>query len=83
MFEAQRTNIPAAGRPDNLFEPIATDGGERGRTWQGRTKETSVTTAAALRPRIAIGMLLLGTAAALGASRYVNGWPAAPRSSRR
>jgi NAD(P)-dependent dehydrogenase (short-subunit alcohol dehydrogenase family) len=59
MFEAQRTDIPVSdGRPDNLFEPVEHDGGERGRTWRGRTKGTSAYTAAALRPRLAVAALL-------------------------
>ena len=59
MFEAQQTDIPVAeGRPDNLFEPVEHDGGQRGRNWRGRTKGTSVYTAAALRPRLTVAALL-------------------------
>lgn len=42
MEDAQLTDIPRpAGRRDNLWAPVEDDGGERGRTWKGRTKETS------------------------------------------
>ncbi len=59
MFEAQQTDIPVtAGRADNLFEPVDHDGGQRGRTWHGRTKGTSAYTAAALRPRLTAGALV-------------------------
>lgn len=49
-FASQRTDIPVAGRPDNLYAPVAADGGERGRNWHGHTRATSVYTRAALRP---------------------------------
>jgi NAD(P)-dependent dehydrogenase (short-subunit alcohol dehydrogenase family) len=59
LFQAQQTDIPVReGRADNLFAPVEHDGGQRGRTWSGRTKSTSAYTAAALRPRAAIGALL-------------------------
>jgi NAD(P)-dependent dehydrogenase (short-subunit alcohol dehydrogenase family) len=61
MFDAQRTELPLGGRPDNLYAPVLSDGGERGSNWTGRTKSTSVYTRAALHPRAA------GAAAALGA----------------
>jgi NAD(P)-dependent dehydrogenase (short-subunit alcohol dehydrogenase family) len=50
-FDGQLTDKPVAdGRRDNLYEPVAHDGGERGRNWTGRTKETSLYTWAALHP---------------------------------
>jgi hypothetical protein len=59
LFGAQQTDIPAARvRRDNLFEAVEHDGGERGRTWRGRTRGTSVYTAAALRPRLAAATLV-------------------------
>jgi hypothetical protein len=68
LFEAQQTDIPLTDeRPDNLFAPVEHDGGQRGRTWRGRTKGTSVYTAAALRPRITVGALL-GLAALMAAT---------------
>ena len=69
LFEAQRTDIPVtAARADNLFEPVEHDGGERGRTWRGRTKGTSLYTTAALRPRLTAAAML--GAAALGGLTY-------------
>jgi NAD(P)-dependent dehydrogenase (short-subunit alcohol dehydrogenase family) len=50
-FDGQQTDIPANGRPDNLYEPVAFDGGERGRTWRGHTRRSSVYTSAVLEPR--------------------------------
>lgn len=58
MFQSQRTDRSAGGRADNLYAPVRDDGGERGHNWQGRTKGTSLLTAAVLHP---------GKAAALAA----------------
>ena len=53
-FDSQKTDTPvAAGRRDNLYEPLDDDGGERGRNWKGRTKSTSLYTAVALHPQTA------------------------------
>jgi NAD(P)-dependent dehydrogenase (short-subunit alcohol dehydrogenase family) len=52
-FDSQKTNTPADTRPDNLYHPVADDGGERGRNWQGHTRRTSVYTRAFLHPRAA------------------------------
>ena len=62
LFERQRTDLPISGRPDNLFSPLEHDGGERGRNWRGRTKETSAYTFAALHPTV-IGAAVVGMAA--------------------
>ena len=61
-FDSQLTNIPvAADRKDNLYEPVEYDGGERGRTWKGRTKSASLYTMAALHPeRAAVVAVALG-----------------------
>jgi NAD(P)-dependent dehydrogenase (short-subunit alcohol dehydrogenase family) len=70
LFDAQQTDIPVGeDRRDNLFDPVEHDGGERGRTWQGRTKATSAYTAAALRPRLAAGAAL-GLVAVAGSLLY-------------
>jgi short-subunit dehydrogenase len=70
QFQSQQTAIPTNGRPDNLYYPVARDGGERGRTWRGRTKETSAYTFAALRPGLTALLLAgLGAAAAFAAAR--------------
>lgn len=69
-FEGQRTDIRFTGRPDNLFEPVASDGGERGRNWQGHTRESSVYTSAVLHPR----RFALAGAAALSAVALAMAW---------
>ena len=68
-FDAQRTSMRVDGRPDNLYHPVADDGGERGRNWTGPTRESSLYTRAALYPRAAacVAAALLATAAALAA----------------
>ncbi len=63
LFESQKTDQPLAGRPDNLFSPVAHDGGERGRNWKGRTMRRSAYTAAALHPRTTAAALLSAAAA--------------------
>ena len=71
MFESQQTDIPiTAARADNLFHPVEHDGGERGRTWQGRTKGTSVYTTVALRPRVTAAAML--GAAAIGGLTFLS-----------
>lgn len=63
-FDSQRTDKPVDGRPDNLFEPVMDDGGERGRNWSGHTRGSSVYTTAFLHPRMT-ALALAGLAAAL------------------
>ena len=65
-FDSQRTDEPTGGRPDNLYEPVAHDGGERGCNWHGHTRESSLYTKAALRPGAAAAVLA-GVALAVGA----------------
>jgi NAD(P)-dependent dehydrogenase (short-subunit alcohol dehydrogenase family) len=67
-FESQKTDQSvAAARPDNLYEPVEHDGGERGRNWKGRVHSRSIQTAAALHPAvsaaIATALILVGLAA--------------------
>jgi NAD(P)-dependent dehydrogenase (short-subunit alcohol dehydrogenase family) len=62
-FDSQSTGEPARNRRDNLYAPVAHDGGERGHRWRGHTRESSVYTRMVLRP--------LATAAALGAFAVV------------
>ena len=69
LFEAQKTDKPTSGRPDNLFGPVARDGGERGHNWQGRTMRRSATTAAALHPQATA--VTLASAAAFALAAYV------------
>lgn len=73
MFKAQQTEIPAEGRPDNLFSAVEHDGGERGRNWRGRTKGTSAYTAAVLHPGVAAGAVV--SLAALAGLAYLNARP--------
>ena len=54
-FASQSTGMALNGRPDNLYEPVADDGGERGRTWTGHTRESSLYTKGFLDPRRAAG----------------------------
>jgi short-subunit dehydrogenase len=65
-FDSQRTDKPANRRPDNLYSPVGADGGERGRNWNGQTRETSAYTRAFLHPTATAavcGALTLGLAA--------------------
>ncbi|HEY9420396.1 MAG TPA: SDR family oxidoreductase [Thermoanaerobaculia bacterium] len=72
-FEKQMTDIPARAE-DNLFAPLDYDGGERGRNWQGRVKETSLYTRAALHPRTAaLAALGIGAGLLMGARALRSG----------
>lgn len=63
-FDAQGTDKPVNGRPDNLYTPVLSDGGERGHNWQGHTRESSLYTAAMLHPgrAAAFAAIVLGLA---------------------
>jgi short-subunit dehydrogenase len=51
MFDAQRSDRPLDnGRKDNLYEPVADDGGERSHLWEGRVIRRSAYTAATMNP---------------------------------
>jgi NAD(P)-dependent dehydrogenase (short-subunit alcohol dehydrogenase family) len=60
-FDSQHTDMPVNGRPDNLYEPVAHDGGERGRNWTGYTRKRSVYTEAFLHPYRALAVFGLLT----------------------
>lgn len=62
-FDSQKTDTPLGGsRSDNLYAPVAHDGGERGRARSnGRVRKWSAYTAAAMHPKRAAA---LGVAAA-------------------
>src|SRR5687768_6085609 len=64
-FESQKTGIPVDGRADNLYQPVADDGEERGRTWRGHTRETSLYTKAFLHPKAAAAAVGIVGAAVL------------------
>jgi hypothetical protein len=71
-FASQGTDMPAAGRPDNLYDPVANDGGERGRNWKGHTRRSSIYTEAFLHPYAALavcGALAVGALASLRSAR--------------
>lgn len=76
-FDSQQTRIPVNGRPDNLYEPVAEDGGERGRNWSGHTRRSSIYTKAFLHPRAiaaAVVAMTAGTALARAAlARHSSG----------
>jgi hypothetical protein len=72
-FDSQKTRTPTGPeRPDNLYAPVAHDGGERGRNWAGRTRESSVYTSAMLHPAAAAGVAAALVAIA-GAAWHVYG----------
>jgi NAD(P)-dependent dehydrogenase (short-subunit alcohol dehydrogenase family) len=59
LFRQQRTSQAASpDRPANLYRPVLHDGGERGRNWKGRTKETSAVTWAEMRPAATVAGLV-------------------------
>ncbi|MGH7504786.1 MAG: SDR family oxidoreductase, partial [Longimicrobiales bacterium] len=66
-FDSQKTDRPIGDRPDNLYAPVAFDGGERGNNWNGRTRSTSLYTRTALHPRAAGAATALGAGVLLGA----------------
>jgi len=69
LFRSQQTDRPTNGRLDNLYAPVAHDGGRRGRNWTGRTRESSVYTAATLHPRRALAAIV-GFACAAVSARF-------------
>jgi hypothetical protein len=71
--DSQNTDKPVAGRPDNLYAPVPSDGGERGANWTGHTRESSIYTSAALRPRRTAGLLVVA-AMGLAAALAVHEW---------
>ena len=68
-FEQQLAGRPARPFEDNnLYEPVAWDGGERGHSWLGRVHELSLYDTARGNPgRTALAVGMLGLAAVLGA----------------
>lgn len=51
-FETQQSGRAVRpGRRDNLYEPLAQDGGERGKGWRGQVFKRSLYTAGRLHPR--------------------------------
>jgi short-subunit dehydrogenase len=69
-FDGQSSGKPFNGRPDNLHAPLAHDGGERGRNWEGHTRRSSVYTQAMMHPRAASAVIgALGVGLALASRR--------------
>lgn len=71
-FDAQSTSMPVVGREDNLYRALPDDGGERGRNWNGPTRESSAYTRAALNPMTTAAIIAgvsLGVGAAAAALR--------------
>jgi short-subunit dehydrogenase len=60
MFSSQQSDVPAAGRPGNLYEPSGKENLERG-SYEGHVRESSVYTQAALSP----GRMLLAAGVGL------------------
>jgi NAD(P)-dependent dehydrogenase (short-subunit alcohol dehydrogenase family) len=58
-FDAQMTDR-LNGNASNLFEPVSDDGGERGRSWEGRTKRSSLYTTAALHRKVTLSAAVIG-----------------------
>jgi hypothetical protein len=68
-FDSQLTKLPVTPeRRDNLYEPVEYDGGERGRTWTGRTRGMSLYTKAALHPGVTAVAAVLGLGLVLAAT---------------
>lgn len=71
-FRRQQTDRPAAPREmNNLYAPLARDGGERGHNWDGRVHERSFYTEARLQPRRAAFLAASLGLAALAALRVL------------
>jgi NAD(P)-dependent dehydrogenase (short-subunit alcohol dehydrogenase family) len=67
-FGSQGTDKPAGpGRADNLYAPVARDGGERGANWEGHTRRSSMYTKAMLHPAAAAGVFAAAVAVAAAA----------------
>ena len=73
-FDSQKTDISTVpGRKDNLYAPVAADGGERGHNWWGHTRASSVYTKAMLHPAATAGLAAATTVALAGAAWRVFG----------
>jgi NAD(P)-dependent dehydrogenase (short-subunit alcohol dehydrogenase family) len=70
-FDSQQTDKPLNGRRDNLYAPVAEDGGERGRNWNGHTRDSSLYTWAMLRPVRAAALVAGMTLGVVAAVRMV------------
>lgn len=67
FFTKQQTHEPLDQRPNNLYAPVAHDGGARGRNWNGHVRRSSVYTKAVMHPKqAALVAAGLGLAAVAG-----------------
>jgi NAD(P)-dependent dehydrogenase (short-subunit alcohol dehydrogenase family) len=71
MFESQQSNVPAATREGNLYEPAAREGQERG-AYRGHVIRSSIYTGAALSPAKALLAAGLGLAVFAGIRSLAN-----------
>jgi len=78
-FDAQSTDMPAHGRPDNLYEPVSEDGGERGRYWSRHTRESSLYTEAFLHP-VATARLITAVTVAVALAVTARSWSVPDRA---
>jgi short-subunit dehydrogenase len=70
-FDGQKTKVAASpDRPHNLYAPVAHDGGERGRNWEGHTRESSVYTSAWLHPVVTAALFALAAVSVSAAVRH-------------
>jgi hypothetical protein len=73
-FDSQETDISTLpGRRGNLYSPVEADGGERGRTWWGHTRASSVYTKAMLHPAAAAGIAAATAVPVAGAAWRILG----------
>jgi NAD(P)-dependent dehydrogenase (short-subunit alcohol dehydrogenase family) len=75
-FDAQSTRVPVKDRPDNLHQPVTSDGGQRSRNWTGHTRARSFYTTAVLHPAAATAAaatVTAGVAAAIALRTIVHG----------
>ena len=66
---AEHRRRPSTGGRTTCTSPVADDGGERGRTWSGHTRSSSLYTRAFLHPRVAAAAALVGLAAGAALAR--------------
>jgi short-subunit dehydrogenase len=73
MFEQQKSERASEDKEDNLYAPVAYDGGRNGRNWTGRVKRRSLYANAVLHPREAAVAGALAGLVLAWAVRRLNG----------
>ena len=71
MFDAQRSDVPAEGGSDNLYEPAGRENLERG-GYEGHVMQSSMYTRAALSPARALLVAGVGLAVFAGIRSLAN-----------